>query len=97
MTGNCASTIKMSSLFKICCPTNQMYHASTGQCVDTRNHNCDQKHQVCCNQGEKMEFLSGKFICVNMCSWGNWPSSNLFCQKRLCERNRVVMIGPKEN
>jgi hypothetical protein len=50
-TGIC-STITIASLFKICCPTGQLFNIATNQCGYSSTLNCDATYSVCCPLGQ---------------------------------------------
>ena len=58
-TGPCSTTLKLNSLFKVCCPTGQMYYPPAIQCVQPNSYNCDSTEKVCCGLGQKMEYIRG--------------------------------------
>lgn len=53
-TGPCASTLKLNSIFKICCPSNGFFLLPSKQCVSSTGYNCDSENKVCCLQGQKI-------------------------------------------
>ena len=93
-TGPCSTTLKLNSLFKVCCPAGQMYYLPSTQCVQPNSYNCDSVEKVCCALGQKMEYIRGQYVCVSGCSWTSWPLSSLFCQQQYCNKeNKTAIVG----
>lgn len=93
-TGACSS-LMLNSLFKVCCPSSNMYNLATGQCVSPSGYSCDSTQQVCCPLGQKMQYISNRYQCVSQCSWASSQTSSLFCQQKYCNQANVTMqSGP---
>ena len=93
-TGACPSLL-LSSQFKICCPSDRMYHISLGECVSPVSYTCDNTRRVCCGINQKAEYVESRYICVNACSWSPSSSSALFCQQKWCNKlNETAISGP---